>query len=130
MGFGQIMRRLRSGADMTQERLADLLNISPQAVSRWENDAAMPDISLLRPLANLFGVTTDYLLEMDTFQKDARRKEFEERSGIIGRRRTRKRTIRSHCGLPPSIPEIWHIWNGLHRRSSIWRFCSRRMMET
>lgn len=78
MAFGQIIKRLRSGAGMTQERLADLLNISPQAVSRWENDAAMPDISLLRPLANLFGVTTDYLLEMDSFQKDARREEFEE----------------------------------------------------
>ncbi len=63
---------------MTQEQLAELLNISPQAVSRWENNAAMPDISLLPPLANLFDVTTDYLLGMDTWQKDLRREEYDK----------------------------------------------------
>ena len=62
MAFGQIMKKLRVESNRTQEQLAELLNISPQAVSRWENNAAMPDISLLPPLANLFGVTTDYLL--------------------------------------------------------------------
>lgn len=62
---------------MTQENLAELLSISPQAVSRWETDAAMPDISLLPPLANLFGVTTDHLLGMDTYQKDLRKAEFD-----------------------------------------------------
>ena len=55
---------------MTQEKLAEYLNISPQAVSRWENDAAMPDVSLLSVLANLFDVTTDYLLGVDISQKE------------------------------------------------------------
>lgn len=63
---------------MTQEHLAELLAISPQAISRWETDSAMPDISLLPPLANLFNVTTDYLLGMDTYQKDLRKAEFDE----------------------------------------------------
>jgi len=63
---------------MTQEKLAELLSISPQAVSRWETEAAMPDISLLPPLANLFGVTTDRLLGMETYQKDMRKAEFDE----------------------------------------------------
>ena len=62
MSFGQIIKKLRREADMTQERLAELLSVSAQAVSRWENDSAMPDVSLLAPLANLFHVTTDYLL--------------------------------------------------------------------
>ena len=66
MTFGKIMKDLRRNANMTQEKLAEILNISPQAVSRWETDAAMPDISLLPPIANLFHVTTDYLLCMDT----------------------------------------------------------------
>lgn len=78
MSFGQIIKNLRRDAGMTQEHLAELLAISPQAVSRWETDAAMPDISLLPPLANLFGVTTDHLLGMDTYQKDLRKAEFDE----------------------------------------------------
>lgn len=78
MTFGQIIKKLRHDAEMTQEQLAELVSISPQAVSRWETDAAMPDISLLPPLANLFHVTTDYLLGMDTYQKDLRRAEFDE----------------------------------------------------
>lgn len=78
MSFGQTIKTLRREANMTQEDLAELLSISPQAVSRWETDVAMPDISLLPPLANLFNVTTDHLLGMETYQKDLRKAEFDE----------------------------------------------------
>ena len=78
MAFGKTIKDLRIKNNMTQEKLAELLNISPQAVSRWENNLAMPDISLLPPLANLFNVTTDYLLGMDTYQKDLRKAEFDK----------------------------------------------------
>lgn len=78
MKFSQIIKKLRLDSDMTQEKLSELLSISPQAVSRWETDMAMPDISLLPPLANLFHVTTDYLLGMDSYEKDKRRDEFEK----------------------------------------------------
>jgi len=78
MKFGQTIKSLRREANMTQENLAELLSISPQAISRWETDAAMPDISLLPPLANLFNVTTDYLLGMETYQKDLRKAEFDK----------------------------------------------------
>ena len=78
MTFGQRIKSLRREANMTQESLAELLSISSQAVSRWETDVAMPDISLLPSLANLFNVTTDYLLGMETYQKDLRKAEFDE----------------------------------------------------
>ncbi len=65
MSFGQIIKKLRRNTNMTQEQLADILSVSPQAVSRWETDVAMPDISLIAPLCNLFGVTSDELLEID-----------------------------------------------------------------
>ncbi|MCI8371401.1 MAG: helix-turn-helix transcriptional regulator [Lachnospiraceae bacterium] len=78
MTFGQTIRTQRRQADLTQEQLAQLLNISPQAVSRWETDMAMPDISLLPPLASLFKVTTDYLLGVDDYQREARRAEINE----------------------------------------------------
>lgn len=77
MTFGKTIKDLRIKNNMTQEKLAELLNISPQAVSRWETNCAMPDISLLPPLANLFNVTTDYLLGMDTYKKDLRKAEFD-----------------------------------------------------
>ncbi len=78
MTFGQKIKKLRHEANMTQETLAELLSISPQAVSRWETDIAMPDISLFPPLANLFHTTTDYLLGMENYQKDIRKAEFDE----------------------------------------------------
>lgn len=78
MSFGEKIKNLRHNSNMTQEKLAELLSISPQAVSRWETDVAMPDISLIPPLANLFDVTTDYLLGMDTYQKDLRKAEFDK----------------------------------------------------
>ncbi|MDD6984097.1 MAG: helix-turn-helix transcriptional regulator [Clostridia bacterium] len=65
MSFGKTIKRLRRERDMTQDELAEILSISPQAVSRWETDAAMPDISLIAPLCNLFHVTADSLLEID-----------------------------------------------------------------
>ncbi len=78
MSFGETIKTLRNNSKMTQEKLAEMLSISPQAVSRWETGAAMPDISLLPPLANLFGVTTDFLLGMDTYRKDLRKAEFDK----------------------------------------------------
>ena len=77
MTFGETIRTLRRRADYTQENLAELLGISPQAVSRWECETAMPDLSLLPRLANLFGVSTDLLLGVDP---DGRDKRIEEES--------------------------------------------------
>lgn len=65
MSIGKIIKKYRHEHDMTQERLAEILSISPQAVSRWENDMAMPDISLIAPLCNLFNITSDELLGID-----------------------------------------------------------------
>ncbi|MBQ7299590.1 MAG: helix-turn-helix domain-containing protein [Clostridia bacterium] len=63
--MGQIIRRLRKERNLTQEELAEQLNITSQAVSRWENGTGMPDISQIVPLSNVFGVTTDVLFSKD-----------------------------------------------------------------
>ena len=60
--LGERIASLRKKAGLTQEELAEKLGISPQAVSKWENDLSCPDVMSLRPLANLFGVTADELL--------------------------------------------------------------------
>lgn len=70
MTFGQMIKKLRREKDMTQEQLAEILSISPQAVSRWETDAAMPDLSLLPAICNLFNVTSDALLGIDIENKE------------------------------------------------------------
>ncbi len=69
MSFGKTIKKLRRERDMTQEQLAGMLSISPQAISRWETDMAMPDISLIAPLCNLFNITSDELLGIDHAQK-------------------------------------------------------------
>ena len=58
--------RLRKAKGYTQEELAGKLNISPQAVSKWENDTSCPDISLLPALAEMLGTTVDALLSGKT----------------------------------------------------------------
>ena len=60
--FGQRIYELRKAKEMTQEQVAERLNVSPQAVSKWENDLTCPDILLLKPLSELFGVTMGELL--------------------------------------------------------------------
>ena len=56
---------LRLGANMTQSRLADILNYSDKAVSKWERGEAVPDIAVLKQIADYFGVSVDYLLTKD-----------------------------------------------------------------
>ena len=70
MSFGNIIKKLRLDKNITQEQLAEVLSISAQAISRWETNAALPDISLLPVLANFFDVTTDSLLEVDISKRE------------------------------------------------------------
>lgn len=60
---------LRKSRGMSQEELAEKLNVSRQAVSRWEMGTAMPDAGNILQLSKLFHVTTDYLLN-DEYQSD------------------------------------------------------------
>ena len=63
MTIGKRICLLRKEKGLTQEELASHMGVSPQAVSKWENDQTCPDISALPKLARLFGVTVDELLE-------------------------------------------------------------------
>lgn len=60
--IGTNIKRLRLSKGDTQERLAEELHVSSQAVSKWENSAALPDISMLPLIADHFGITIDELL--------------------------------------------------------------------
>ncbi len=60
--FGVRFQRFRKAKKLTQEDIANKFNISPQAVSKWENDISYPDITILSDLSELLGVSLDELL--------------------------------------------------------------------
>lgn len=57
---------LRKSNGMSQEELAEKLNVSRQSVSKWESAASVPDVSKIIEISRVFGVSTDYLLKEDT----------------------------------------------------------------
>lgn len=65
LNIGTNIKRLRLAKGMTQEQLAELLTVSTAAVSKWEAKNTYPDITLLFPLAEIFGVSVDELLGYD-----------------------------------------------------------------
>lgn len=64
--FSDMIKELRRSRGLTQEQMAEALNISSQAVSKWETGGSYPDISLLTIIADYFGCSVDYLLCHDT----------------------------------------------------------------
>ncbi|MBQ8555410.1 MAG: helix-turn-helix transcriptional regulator [Clostridia bacterium] len=65
MTFGEKLQHLRKARGWTQEELAQRVGVSRQSMSKWEGDAALPDTANVVVLADLFGVTMDYLLRED-----------------------------------------------------------------
>ena len=63
MTFGEKLTRLRKREGLSQEALAEKLGVSRQAVSRWEQSAALPDAAKLLPCARLFRVEVEWLLD-------------------------------------------------------------------
>ena len=62
MTFGEKLQKLRARQGLSQDALAELLDVSRQAVSKWERDEAMPEAEKLVRISRQFGVSTDYLL--------------------------------------------------------------------
>ena len=75
--IGDKIKSLRKAQDITQEKLAAYLNISYQAVSKWENGTALPDITLVPQIANFFGVSADELLGMKEIEETEELKAYE-----------------------------------------------------
>ncbi len=77
--LGQRLSRLRKNLGLKQEDIAEKVNISAQAVSKWENDLSAPDISTLPVLADILNVSLDELLGREVLQTrvvpEAERKE-------------------------------------------------------
>ncbi len=68
--IGKTIATLRKAKGWTQVELAEKLNVSDKAVSKWESEAGLPEISQLPAMATLFGVTIDYLMTGKTPEKE------------------------------------------------------------
>lgn len=77
MTLGEKIKQLRLEKNITQEQLADYLNISYQSVSKWERGVSQPDISLVVPIARFFNVTADELFGLDFTETQAAIDEYE-----------------------------------------------------
>lgn len=62
MDFGEHIKNVRAGQDLTQQQMADRLNVSRQAISNWENNRNLPDIEMLIEIATVFDLTLDELI--------------------------------------------------------------------
>lgn len=77
--IGENIRKLRKERNITQDELANFLGVSYQSVSKWERCESYPDITLVAPIASFFGVTTDLLLGVNSFDREKRIKHYEEK---------------------------------------------------
>lgn len=66
MTFGEKLKEIRKRFGLSQEQLGELIHVSRQAITKWESDRGMPDISNLQELSYTFGVSIDYFLNNDS----------------------------------------------------------------
>ena len=77
MTIGERIKELRNKNGLTQEKLADQLGVSYQAVSKWECNISIPDVSLIEPLTKLFRITADELLGIKTNDEDKLKEKYD-----------------------------------------------------
>ena len=79
------LKEMRSKKNISQEKLAQYLNVSFQAVSKWENGNSYPDITLLPDIARFFGITVDELLCVEKLDEDKLFEKYSEKAGELFR---------------------------------------------
>lgn len=65
MTFGEKLKEARKEAGLTQEQFAEKMSVSRSAIAKWESDKGLPDVNNLKMMAQLLGVSVDYLLAAD-----------------------------------------------------------------
>lgn len=107
--IGEKIRLLRKKNDVTQDKLADHLGVTPQAVSRWESGVCYPDMNYLPAIADYFSVTMDDLLCYNGAQKAAKVSEYlEQVESLLDRDRVGEalELLRAAMAEIPSDPRL------------------------
>ena len=113
MTIGQRIKELRKKQNLTQEKLADLLGVSFQAVSKWENDMNAPDLSLIAPLTRLLHVTADELLGLTEAQNDERLTYYEKQYIDFWKRSDHEADLELAKQAAAEYPQNAHFQNWL-----------------
>ena len=110
MYIGENIKRLRREKNITQEKLAEHLRISCQAISKWERGETFPDITLVIPIAGYFGVSTDELLGVDHAKNEQKIRDqiFRISNNRFGRN-YQVGEIKAELGLQHSLSEMRNI---------------------
>ncbi|MCL2446641.1 MAG: helix-turn-helix domain-containing protein [Oscillospiraceae bacterium] len=109
--FGESLRRLRREKNMTQEQLAQRLNVSFQTISNWERNENWPDLSMLPVLAGLFNVKVDELLGVNEAENERRIQEILTRyeNNRIPGEQIKEYTTQLNAMLK-EFPSEWRLW--------------------
>ncbi len=81
--IGERIKEFRINCGLTQQELAYRLGVAAQSVSKWERGVTMPDITLIVPLAKIFGVTSDELLGMAKTEADKQKAEYDRLYDLV-----------------------------------------------
>ena len=76
--IGKFIFELRKEKKMTQQELADKIGVTDRAISKWENGRGMPDLSLMKPLCEILGITLNELISGERIEKKEIQKKSEE----------------------------------------------------
>ena len=68
--FSENLQFYRKKADMTQEELAERMEVSRQTISKWELGQSLPDLDFIAQLSEIFNVSSDYLIKVEMFEPD------------------------------------------------------------
>ena len=71
---GELIRTARKKKGLSQNELADMINISREAISKWENGHHWPDLSVIDELADVLGISREELLNGELYEKTAAHK--------------------------------------------------------
>lgn len=85
INFCKKLKMLRKEKNISQEKLAQYLQVSFQAVSKWENGQTYPDLSLLPDIARFFGITIDELLQAEQIDEEKLYRKYEEKAANLAR---------------------------------------------
>ena len=104
VNLAENLKNLRKEKNVSQERLADYLNVSFQAVSKWENGNACPDISLLPKIARFYGITVDELLQVEKLDEERLYQEYLEKGRILAHNGKNQEVLELSRELYDKIP--------------------------
>lgn len=103
INLAEQLKTLRKEKNISQEKLAAFLGISYQAISKWENGNAYPDIQLLPDIARFFGITIDELLQIEKLDEQALFDEYVSKAEMLFRN-------------GEDMEKILHLWKEAYQK--------------